>query len=567
MVTRRTVLSWAAAAALSPGVALAAGQAELRLETKTVFAGQTGQLTVRVSGGDPSSVPEVGAGPGVVIGYNGMSQNTTVVGGRVSQFIQFRFSFTISERGTHVLGPARVRTVDSRGQSSEILTSTLKIDVEEAPEIDLQVDGIDVSAGFDHQQAWEGQVVLYTYTLRTRVDLAGARWLGHPQEGLMQPRDGRPERREYRIQDERGIVAVDETQVPFVLTGSGARTWHAPNVEVDVRRPDQGRRRFFGLFGGRTERLALSAGELALDVKPLPPAPEGFSGLVGDFALNSRLDTRSSTVGGSVTWTLHIDGNGNLEGFQLPDPGEIPGARLYDGSARGAAVLRKNGYRSTLRIDRSVVPTAIGRLELPPIELIVFSPSKGEYVTLTAATDPLAIREGEDGAVSLKSFGDEAPPSVAPPTDDGVRPIWTSGPGRRLPWVRWMPVPLALAALPAAGILVEVAGRRAAARLQAATASTHREATPMERLAQLPSTPEARLAALDDALRAALAAHADVPPARLDRLAVFDTLPDALGQEARAVSEALDRARFAGGVTGNELEARVRAVVSALEVP
>ena len=100
-------------------------------------------------------------------------------------------------------------------------------------------------------------------------------------------------------------------------------------------------------------------------------------------------------------------------------------------------------------------------------------------------------------------------------------------------------------------------------RLEARAEARRRPPTPTERLAQLPDAPSARLASLDMVLRQALAEQAGVDPGVLDREAVLKGLPDAVAERVRAVTQQLDRARFAGG-SADGAESEVRALVSEL---
>src|SRR5690606_14412711 len=117
---------------------------------------------------------------------------------------------------------------------------------------------IDVDAAFDVKEAWQGQVVIYRSTLRTRRQIAAAAWRNAPQAGLMVPKDGHPESREYVVRDAQGSVLVHEDWQPFVVTSSGSLRWSAPVLEADLVSDGA-----FRLFP-RTSRELVSAEPLSL---------------------------------------------------------------------------------------------------------------------------------------------------------------------------------------------------------------------------------------------------------------------------------------------------------------
>ena len=73
----------------------------------------------------------------------------------------------------------------------------------------------------------------------------------------------------------------------------------------------------FNSFFSRGQKTSdrVRSNSLQLDVQPLPqPAPEGFSGAVGQFELKSTLAPAQLKTGEPVTWTLTLSGTGNWPG-------------------------------------------------------------------------------------------------------------------------------------------------------------------------------------------------------------------------------------------------------------
>lgn len=569
MVTGRTLLQrWMHAIALISALLVAspalAARVTIEIDTRSLFVGQSTGLDVVVRGADPIAEPQMKLPVGLQAEFSGQQQQTTIVNGAMSRYVKFRYEITARQEGEFTLGPAKV---DIGGGQPMLESNTLSVSVGAAPPTAAGPSAtLQVEDRFNTQTAWQGQVVTLYTAFHTRRSLQGARWYGLPDAHLLAPRDGTPAQNTYKIQDAQGPRLTQEQWTPWVVTDAGTLTWDPPSLEVAVVVEEDGPGGMIGSFFQRTAREVVAGTPLTLVVRPLPPAPPDFSGLVGDFELKQSVDSRRAKVGGSIDWTTFLSGDGAVEGFQLPEVPVIDGARVYDAGSNPGAQVKDGRYTSTLRFTRTLVPTRTGPVQVPAARVVVFSPTKGEYVTLTAPGATLDVRKGEDGEVDAQSFAPQAGlfDGPAPEDDDKVRPLWTTGPAWRLPLERVLPGALLLAALPAIGIGGLHGLRRIRARLAEARHAAPREATPRERLDHLPADPAARLTALDDALRLALAHRVGVAIEDLDRDAALARLDDTTSTSVRDLLFTLDRVRFAGATAPTDLEARVRAAADAL---
>jgi hypothetical protein len=564
MVSRASVWWTACLLWWAVTVSAYAGTVELRLDVDRLSEGQTSGISVLLTDGQPVAVPQIEAPAGLRIDYTGQSRNTSINNGAIHNFYKFRYEITALATGTYTLGPVVVEA-QTRGQPPQTLRSnpvTLKVEPRPTSLPDA-VSPVQIENGFSAESVWVGEVVIYRDVVRSRLEVVGSRWHNRPRDGLVLPRDGRPTRSEYEIQDAVGSLFVDETHVPFVAQRVGLLKFEAPLVELDVATTRGGG----GLFGllRRTQTTVGQGTPMTLEVRALPPPPAGFSGLVGDFQLSNRLDAAGAKVGKSIPWTIEIIGNGTLEGFELPVLGEVDGARIYEGSSQSSAILQRGAYVSSGRFPRTVVPTREGRLIVPAYEIITFSPKLGSYATLRVPQQEILVGKGEDGQVDLQSFAPE--PSMFDNTEDdgGLRPLWRGGLDQRLAWERGgLQLGLLLSAAPALWLLLGLGRERWEAR-RSRLAAAPVVLTAKDLLRNLPEGQEARLAALDEALRKALhgaTGGVDVPT---DPDSLRAHLSPGQADEVVAVSHALDLARFAGAAPPADLEGRVRALVDALE--
>ncbi|WP_221030934.1 BatD family protein [Actomonas aquatica] len=261
--------------------------------------------------------------------------------------------------------------------------------------------------------------------------------------------------------------------------------------------------------GGVVIQVPVASAPLTLTINPLPqPAPEGFSGAVGQFELTSTATTDKVNVGEAVTWTLELRGTGNwpqirrlparplAKNFEVVSPGERRSA--IDGKA----------FDAVLSEELSLVPRRPGNFTLPPVAFVYFDPAAGEYRTLQTPAHPLqvigtatAAEEGmpEHTGVAVPDLPPPLPLDPSSGATRGIHPVAVSKwwipavAALSLPVVLWLALaarrrkltdPLRgqreararamaiLSQLPATGAPVTVAIRRQLIAWQEATATT-----------------------------------------------------------------------------------------------
>lgn len=533
------------------------------IDTEEIPVGGTVDLRVTVMGGRPTAVPRLPHDDGVEVAYRNQVSGVTFLNGQGGGYTTLVYQVAGVTPGKHDVGPFLIEI-----GTEKLRANALSVTVTSPKPVGAAADAaksLTATAGFAAPEAWAGQVLVYAYTVETPDEPYRVQWTLPAFDGLIPPRDGKPDRERYVIQHPDGDRWVDKTSLAFVAAKPGTHDLRGAVVAVE-RATGQHRPMFPGMFDpfARTKQEIDATAPTSLTIKALPPAPPGFTGLIGDFDVSATLEDVSVGVGASVGWTVAIRGEGSLEGFQLPPAGEVPGARLYDDSPSVRAGLNKGKYLSDGRFRRQVVPTEVGTLNLPPLTLVWFSPTRGEYVRRELPVPPITVGPGKEGELAIASFGSDGP-LAAEPEVDRVRGLATTGRPHRLELAWAVPASGAAALAPAVGVLgaALLAWWRARPRRERPLV----EATPTQRLARLPDDPAARLAALEAAFRLALARRAGVSPAALDRDPVIEALPEARRDVVRAASRALDHARYAAEAIPADLEARVRAAVSAVEAP
>jgi hypothetical protein len=141
----------------------------------------------------------------------------------------------------------------------------------------------------------------------------------------------------------------------------------------------------FGIISQpRMEQVSVTSDQPAIEVRPLPTAPAGFGGAVGQFKLASKIVPEKAAVGEPVTWTLELSGTGNWPEINgLPSREVSSDFQVVQPKAKRTPAEGKL-FDVTLAEDVVLVPTQPGNYALGPVNFTYFDPKSGTYKTVTA---------------------------------------------------------------------------------------------------------------------------------------------------------------------------------------
>ena len=134
---------------------------------------------------------------------------------------------------------------------------------------------------------------------------------------------------------------------------------------------------------------------MALKVKPLPSgAPFSFSGAVGTFSFEASLDRNVATLDDALSLVFTITGDGDLKRIEAPALAGLDSFDIYEPRVKEETYGEESGRRVGRKVfEYLLTPRAAGAFSLSP-SFSYFSPQNGKYVTLTAQTFQIEIREG-----------------------------------------------------------------------------------------------------------------------------------------------------------------------------
>jgi hypothetical protein len=181
---------------------------------------------------------------------------------------------------------------------------------------------------------------------------------------------------------------------------------------------------------GRAMTSTKSSQSIPILVKPLPEVSQQavFSGAVGEFQMNSKIESLSVVAHQPFSLKVRVDGRGNAKQFELPNMDLPPSVELYD--IKKDSQFFKNGT-SYKEFEIFLIPREQGPVTIPAISTTVFNPKTEKYETLT--TQPFEIQvlagTGQQGIASNRIQKDEQKP-IEP-----LVPIATWTPSSSSQWV------------------------------------------------------------------------------------------------------------------------------------
>lgn len=142
----------------------------------------------------------------------------------------------------------------------------------------------------------------------------------------------------------------------------------------------------------------LTSNSFVLEVKSLPEAnkPASFAGAVGNYNFKSDIDMTELKTNEAFTLTYTVNGTGNIELLQMPEPVFPPDFEVYDPKITTSTDVTANGLSGTKKAEYLVIPRRAGSFTVPAVEFSFFNPSNGAYQTLSSKPYEIQVEKGRD---------------------------------------------------------------------------------------------------------------------------------------------------------------------------
>lgn len=150
---------------------------------------------------------------------------------------------------------------------------------------------------------------------------------------------------------------------------------------------------FGDMFGSsyKDVPVTMKSAPLKITVLPLPEEgkPENFGNAVGNFTIEGKADKTTLSTDDVLTYTLKINGSGNLKLIETPVLKLPNGLSSYDPVVVDTITGRTTTISGSKIITYSIAANIPGDYDLPAIPFSFYNPQSGSYTILH--TEPLKI--------------------------------------------------------------------------------------------------------------------------------------------------------------------------------
>lgn len=276
--------------------------------------------------------------------------------------------------------------------------------------------------------AYVGEEVVVTYELMTQVDITGLEYVDPPKfPGLWAEDLEKPEKPQGRRDVVNGQVVLRFTLLRKGVSGIAPGTVTIPpaRVRLAIRGGDPWDP--FGML--RQQVVERETKPVTLTILPIPEKPD-FTGPVGRFDLTARVDRTRVSAGDAVSLRVKLAGTGSLRTATGAPHVQIPGATVYDPSARTEGGKPTAGARGPVSTEWTwvVVPEKAGELRIPPVTVEVFDPTQKKIVSKATAPLVVTVEPGSAAANAPPASPAAAEPAAASPVTAEARQATTIDP-------------------------------------------------------------------------------------------------------------------------------------------
>lgn len=175
----------------------------------------------------------------------------------------------------------------------------------------------------------------------------------------------------------------------------GKLTINSGNYDITVVQYDNVNMGFFTVQNPQERQIKVNSNTASINIQPLPsPQPEGFTGAVGRFTVDSRLVGNSFRTNDPATLIYTISGTGNIKYIKEPVidfPSEF---EQYTPKSDISSRIAGNNVTGTMTIEYTFVPQSVGEFKIGSDKFVYFDIDKKEYVTINTPTYDIKVAKG-----------------------------------------------------------------------------------------------------------------------------------------------------------------------------
>lgn len=384
---------------------LAVNKVELNLKEDTLFLGDELVAELKIDGVDRGVIidfPDIAGVSFRQIGSPSSSTQTLISSGRVTRFsgLIYRIGISASKKGVFNIPGVKI---NHNGKTLQ--TRHFQVQVKDPGKIST----MRVKVSFSEKEIFINQSVVVYFDWYVQDDIEDYK--------IRFPLLDRKDRLNLSLIELAGVgqttkLTVNEYTVPFKKsqeaiagesftvykvgfqihpTDIGRLSLDPSSVVAMIRVGTELKQDFFGrtVRAPKLRRVFASSEPAVLQVLPLPPAPDIFTGGVGDFQVTTSASSSKVKVGDPIELTIRIQGNGRLEKIEQPTLSDQ--SDFKDNFVIVDSLQPGNVQENSIEFKQTIRPKHENVAAIPSVLFSYFDPEKKAYQTTKSSPIPLKV--------------------------------------------------------------------------------------------------------------------------------------------------------------------------------
>jgi hypothetical protein len=346
---------------------------------------------------------------------SGPNQSTSMswVNGKTNSKISYSYILMAVKEGEFTIGSA---VANANGKT--VKTQAFKIKVGKGVQVQQNKnqagsqtksggsasDELFIKSSVSRRKVVQGEQIIATYKLYTRVGLAGNELIKNAdlngfwsqeidfgesvwtKEVIGGYRYSVAKIREIVLFPQRsGTLEIDPLEMKFI-------------VQKRVQGGGQG---MFDQFFGRVENVEylLKSKPIKITVLPYPSnAPINFTNAVGSLKMKVAVSTNEVKANEAINIKIKVSGKGNLPLIDIPTINFPSDFETYDPKISNNIKTTTAGVSGSKEYDYLVIPRHAGQFKLDPIVFSYLNPATNKYETITSGPIEINVLKGDGSA-------------------------------------------------------------------------------------------------------------------------------------------------------------------------
>ncbi len=349
--------------------------------------------------------------------YSGPNQSTSMqfINGNVSQSMSFSYMIAARKEGKFTIGAASATINGNKSESNPITIEVGKgspqqqqrqqqnpYGNDEGQPQNVSSEDLFVRTYLSKKQCYLGEQLVITQKVYCRANLRGFQNFNPPEyNGFWSKDEERKGQIQLNVENLDGVnYNVAEFSKTYLFPQRAGKLTVDP-IEIDCIVRQQSKRQqsiFDQFFGGGAQDVVvkIKSKPVSVDVLALPEngKPDNFTGAVGNFSFNAKLNHNKVKANESLSLKLTISGKGNINLASTPKINFPEGFETYDPKI-SENISTQGGVSGTKTYEYLVIPRKQGEFILKDINFSYFDPEKKQYVTLPSPEIKVTVEAGD----------------------------------------------------------------------------------------------------------------------------------------------------------------------------